>query len=154
MRQVCHRYLHPEELLPLAEQAVEEAQKKNALETEMTAVQAKIESMSSNLDKMYMDRLSGLLSEEDFQRVYLKVKRDRSVLEQRLKTLREQADAPHTTEEKAKALVTRFLETAPASRELLVSLIDRVELTQDKEIILKFRFHELDIMTEIDLKKQ
>lgn len=154
VRQVCHRYLHPEELLPLAEQAVEEAQKKNALETEMTAVQAKIESMSSNLDKMYMDRLSGLLSEEDFQRVYLKVKRDRSVLEQRLKTLREQADAPHTTEEKAKALVTRFLETAPASRELLVSLIDRVELTQDKEIILKFRFHELDIMTGIDLKKQ
>ena len=30
------------------------------------------------------------------------------------------------------------------SRELLVSLIERVELTEDKEVIIKFRFAQLD----------
>lgn len=34
----------------------------------------------------------------------------------------------------------RFLDTATANRELLVSLIERVELTQEKNIIIKFRF--------------
>ena len=36
----------------------------------------------------------------------------------------------------------QFLESALTSRELLVSLIERVELTEEKEIIIKFRFRE------------
>ena len=36
-----------------------------------------------------------------------------------------------------------FINSAYASREVLVSLIERVELTEDKNIIIKFRFKEL-----------
>ena len=43
----------------------------------------------------------------------------------------------------SKELVQRFLDTACANRELLVSLIERVELTEDREIIIRFRFAEL-----------
>ena len=100
-----------------------------------------------HLDQMYMDRLNGLLSEEDFQRIYQKVKMDRTVLENRLKSLQEQAKQPVNTEEKAKALVKQFLDSALTSRELLVSLIERVELTEEKEIIIKFRFHELEAIS-------
>ena len=39
------------------------------------------------------------------------------------------------TEEKARALVKQFLDSALTSRELLVSLIERVELTEEKEFI-------------------
>ena len=42
----------------------------------------------------------------------------------------------------------RFIETAGESRELLVSLIERVELTEDKEVIIKFRFAQLDETAE------
>ena len=42
----------------------------------------------------------------------------------------------------------RFIETAGESRELLVSLIERVELTEDKEVIIKFRFAHLDETAE------
>ena len=72
---------------------------------------------------------------------------DRGVLEERLKSLREQKKQPINTEEKARALVQRFLDSAFTSRELLVSLIERVELTKDKEIIIKFRFHELEALS-------
>ena len=41
----------------------------------------------------------------------------------------------------------KFIETAGESRELLVSLIERVELTEEKEIIIKFRFHELETIS-------
>ena len=46
-----------------------------------------------------------------------------------------------------KALVKQFLDSALTSRELLVSLIERVELTEEKEIIIKFRFHELEAIS-------
>ena len=58
------------------------------------------------------------------------------------------------TEEKARALVKQFLDSALTSRELLVSLIERVELTEEKEIIINSasmnwrRFHRLRQFTE------
>lgn len=95
---------------------------------------------------MYRDRLSGLLLEEDFQRMYQRLKAERLALEEQVKALEEQVK-PGNREEKAKALVKQFLDSALTSRELLMSLIERVELTQNKEIIIKFRFHELEAIS-------
>ena len=147
VRDVCQTYLNPDALCPIAAEAVENASKAASCEAEIQALQSKITALTTNLDQMYMDRLNGLLSEEDFQRIYQKVKMDRTVLEERLKNLQEQAKQPVSAEEKAKALVKQFLDSALSSRELLVSLIERVELTEEKEIIIKFRFHELEAIS-------
>ena len=147
VREVCQAYIAPDRLLSIAEEAVEGARKAASCEAEMQAMRAKITSLTTNLDQMYMDRLNGLLSEEDFPRIYQKVKMDRTVLEDRLKSLQEQAKQPVNTAEKAKALVKQFLDSAFTSRELLVSLIERVELTEEKEIIIKFRFRELEAVS-------
>ena len=148
VREVCRAYLKPDRLRPIAKEAVEAASKAASCEAEMQALQSKITALTTNLDQMYMDRLNGLLSEEDFQRIYQKVKMDRTVLEDRLKSMQEQVKQPVNTEEKAKALVKQFLDSALTSRELLVSLIERVELTEDKEVIIKFRFAQLDETAE------
>ena len=87
-------------------------------------------------------QLSGLLDEADFQRVYQKVKGDRAALEQRLSQIDRPDFSPERQNDLAKELVERFLATAPTNREVLVSLIERVELTEKKEIIIKFRFPE------------
>lgn len=104
VREICQAYLNPDRLRPIAEEAVETASKESSCEAEMQAMQSKITALSTNLDQMYMDWLNGLLSEEYFQRIYQKVKMDRRVLEDRLKSLQEQAKQPVNTEEKAKAL--------------------------------------------------
>lgn len=147
VREVCQAYLNPDRLRPIAKEAVENASKAASCEAEMQALQSKITALTTNLDQMYMDRLNGLLSEEDFQRIYQKVKMDRTVLEDRLKSLQEQAKQPVNTEEKAAALVKQFLDSGLSSRELLVSLIERVELTEEKDIIIKFRFRELETVS-------
>ena len=142
VREVCEACLNPRELLPMAQEAVEQAQKENAPENEMQAIQNKIDSLTANLDKMYMDRLSGLLAETDFERIYQRVKMERAVLEDKLKALEAQKECPVSTEDRARALVQKFMDSAFTSRELLVSLIQRVELTEEKQIIIKFRFRE------------
>lgn len=147
VREVCQAYLHPDQLRPIAEEAVENAGKEASCKAEMQALQSKITALTANLDQMYMDRLSGLLSEEDFQRIYQKARTDRTVLDDRLKNLQEQTKQPASTEEKARVLVKQFLDAALASRELLVSLIERVELTEDKQIIIRFRFRELEAIS-------
>lgn len=72
---------------------------------------------------------------------------ERNSLEEKLKDLEAQKESPVSTEDRARELVQRFITSAYASRELLVSLIERVELTEDKQIIVKFRFRELEAIS-------
>ena len=144
VREVCQAYLNPDKLLPLAQEAVENAGKQSSLESELQALQSKIDSLTANLDRMYTDRLSGLLPEADFQRIFGRIKLEREQLEEKRQELELRQKSPVRSEDRARELVQRFIETAGESRELLVSLIERVELTEDKEIIIKFRFAQLD----------
>ena len=144
VREVCEAYLNPAELLPVAETAISEADKAASTEAEIQCLRNRIDTLTVNLDKMYMDKLSGILSETDFQRIYLKVKDDRAQLEEQLKTLEREKENPIPKEDRAKELVQRFLESVPTNRELLFSLIERVELSEDKQIYIKFRFRQLN----------
>ena len=148
VREVCQVYLNPDDLLPAAQEAVENARKQSSLETELQALQSKIDSLTANLDRMYTDRLSGLLPEADFQRIFSRIKLEREQLEVKRQELELRQKSPVRSEDRARELVQRFIETAGESRELLVSLIERVELTEDKEIIIKFRFAQLDETAE------
>lgn len=147
VREVCEAYLDPNKLQPIAADAVEKARKAENHEAEIQSIQNKIDSLTANLDKMYMDRLTGLLAEADFERIYQRVKMDRTSLEEKLKELESQKESPVSTEDRARELVRQFLDSAYTSRELLVSLIERVELTENKQIIIKFRFRELEAIS-------
>ena len=148
VREVCQAYLNPDELLPVAQEAMENAGKRSSLESELQALQSKIDSLTANLDRIYTDRLSGLLPEADFQRIFGRIKLEREQLEGKRQELESQKKSPVPREDRARELVQRFIETAGESRELLVSLIERVELTENKEIIIKFRFAQLDETAE------
>ena len=148
VREVCQAYLNPDELLPVAQEAVENAGKQSRLESELQALQSKIDSLTANLDRMYTDWLSGLLPEADFQRIFSRIKLEREQLEEKRQELELRQKSPVRSEDRARELVQQFIETAGKSRELLVSLIERVEFTEDKEIIIKFRFAQLDETAE------
>lgn len=147
VQEVCEAHLNPTELLPVAEKAVEEARRAESHEAEMQALRNKIDSLTANLDRMYLDKLSGLLAEADFERIYQRVKQERSSLEEKLKDLERQKASLIPKKDRARELVQRFIDSAFTSRELLVSLIERVELTEDKQIIIKFRFRELEAIS-------
>ena len=147
VRESCQDYLNPDELLPMAREAVENVRKQSGLEIELQTLQPKIDSLTANLDRMYTDRLSGLLPEADFQRIFGRIKLEREQLEEKRRELERRQESPVHRADRARELVQRFIETAGKNRELLVSLIERVELTEEKEIIIKFRFHELEAIS-------
>ena len=144
VRDICRDYLRADQLLPLAQREVSKALAETDSEREINSLKTRINSLTAYLDKVYMDKLSGVLDEADFQRIYTKVKSDRTILDERLRRLDRPDYSPAEQVDLAKKLVERFLETASDNRELLVSLIERVELTEDKQIIIKFRFHQLE----------
>lgn len=143
VQEVCAQYLQAEQLLPIAEQELAKRKEEAGKAAELASLKAKLEALTAHLDRMYLDKLSGLLAEQDFDRIYRHVREERAALEQRLREMEKPDFSPARQAELAKALVHRFLDTATANRELLVSLIERVELTEEKNIIIKFRFRQL-----------
>ena len=141
-REVCEAYLNPERLRPIAAAAVAASGRMDGREEELSALHARIDSMTAHLDRMYMDRLNGLLADVDFERLYRRIKAERTALEEKLRELEAQKKNPVPIEDRARELVQQFLHCAFTSRELLVSLIERIELTESKEIIIRFRFRE------------
>ena len=141
-REGCEAYLNPERLRPIAAAAVAASGRVDGREEELSALHARIDSMTAHLDRMYMDRLNGLLADVDFERLYRRIKAERTALEEKLRELEAQKKNPVPIEDRARELVQQFLHCAFTSRELLVSLIERIELTESKEIIIRFRFRE------------
>ena len=142
VQEMCRQFLNPDKLLLVAEEAIKHTQEESVTEREAQSVQTRIDSLTAHLDQMYTDRLSGLLPEEDFQRIFGRIKTERDRLEKKRQELQLRKKGPIHNEDRARELVRQFIATAGESREVLVSLIERVELTEKKEIIIKFRFPE------------
>jgi hypothetical protein len=69
-------------------------------------------------------------------------------MEEKIGALKRQAQSAVPAETRTREIVQRFLDSAFTSRELLVSLIERIEYTADRQIIIKFRFRELETLAE------
>ena len=144
VRNICMSYLDPEQLQPAAQAAVERRQQHHRAAEELQQVQQKIDTLTSRLDKIYLDCLNELITEDDFRRFYGMMNNQRADLTARAELLKQQMESPVDTELQAKKLVEQFIESACTSREVLISLIERIELTQDKQMIIRFRFRELE----------
>jgi CRISPR/Cas system-associated endoribonuclease Cas2 len=142
--QICNRYMNVLELKKVATKAIAQESLRNNSAAEIARLTGNIETLTANLDKMYMDKLKGVLDENDFLRVYTRAKEERTILLEKLTRLQTQQHTPRDQQKQVEELVERFMQTKEYNKELLVSLIEKVELTEDKEIYIHFRFHQLD----------
>lgn len=146
--EVCQKYLCFDRFLPIAKEIMKKTAAKDCTETEIQALKRKVAGLTADLDQIYIDRLKGILLEQDFQRLYAKVKMERDGLENQIKKLCETTKQEVYADEKAEAFVVQFLDSILMRRELLVSLIERIELTENKELIIKFRFCKPDMTSK------
>jgi len=145
--EACRGYLNEEELVKLGLKSYDEFAKNNADDNSMENIRSKISVLNANMDKIYSDKLSGVLSAEDFTRIYSRMKEERSALEQKLSYLKQsEKKSPKQKNEQVKELVNRFLDTENFNRELTLSLVERVELTEDKEVIIHFKCSEINAL--------
>jgi DNA invertase Pin-like site-specific DNA recombinase len=138
---VCRRYLDPVTSERLAQEEIAASSSQAERERELSQLQGKSAKLTAQLDRIYDDKLAGMLDDSDFQRIYAKIKQERGQLEGRIQQLQRPAPAKNA-ERQAQELVARFLATAEGNRELLVSLVERIELTETKDIKIFFRFQQ------------
>ena len=147
IRKVCKRYITCLDLDDLTTKAKQQFQaEKRKQGKDLSALRTKLESIQRNIDNSYDDKLSGIIDNDLFQRKYKNLKNEQDLTLKKIRELENsKKDDLIIDKQKVEELVDRFLNAKEYSRELIVSLIEKVELTENKEILIHFKFREFDL---------
>ena len=111
--------------------------------------------INNNLDKMYMDKLRGVLQEEDYVRVSQKLERtklneQKKELEQKLIGTEEKINTKNKTKEEKELdkLIEEFLKLEKIDKIYLYRLINKIEIDKDKNVYIYFNFSKLNSINE------
>lgn len=151
VRNICKQYLDFLDFNELANEAQKMyLNEKKRQEKDITILEHQLATVITKIDKTYDDKLSGLIDEDIFKRAYAKLKEEKKILEQKIASLkRSELNNNIFDSMTIKKLAEQFLNAKECSRELLINLIDRVELTNNKEVIIFFKFQELGVLNNL-----
>ena len=107
-------------------------------------LEKKLKDIDKIIDKLYEDKCKGLFQDEDFTRLYSKQTEMRKDINDRIKCLQKQIENEDSSVDINK-LVKDFVELKEITRTMLVSLVDRIEVSEDKEITIYYKFNILNI---------
>ena len=147
VKSVCDKFINDVDFNKLLEQINKDMQEEKIKQgKDLITLKAKLHELTAKIDSAYDDKLSGIISDDMFVRVYEKYTNEIESIQNRISDIKEKEKEEKPIDiEQVKSLAEKFLNANEYSRELLVSLIDRIELTESKEIIINFRFKEFDI---------
>lgn len=134
---ICIDAFSPAELMSTASQAIQD-HSSAAPSPDRSAMHTRHNQIAAQIDKLYLDRLNGVLEQADFERIYQKLCQQRDAL----KHQEEHMETAVDNEKLAKEVVERFFADPGTNRDLLTHLIEKIELTEGKEVIIFFRFSE------------
>ena len=108
-------------------------------------LKTEIKLINDNIDKMYVDKLNGKISEEMYERLFNKLKGEIKQKEEEYIGLKnEQENNSYDDIENIKKLVNDFLKLEKPTPEIMKVLINRIEIHQDKQVDIIFNFKKLN----------
>ena len=108
-------------------------------------LESEMKLINDNIDKMYVDKLNGKISEEMYERLFNKLKGEIKQKEEEYIGLKnEQENNSDNDIENVKKLVNDFFKLEKPTPETMKVLINRIEVHQDKQVDIIFNFKKLN----------
>ena len=100
------------------------------------------------IDSLYMDKVSGLVDEDMYKRIYDKTKTEIKKLEIELEELMRKKDNNKSVQNtssfnRCKKSVLDYMSLKNPTKNQIMRLIDRIEIDKDKKIYVHLKFPEL-----------
>ena len=152
IRNRCKEFLNEEKNSKLADKSKEKIMKdKFNVKNEILILEKKVKDINKRIDKLYEDKYKGLFEDEDFTRIYTKQIETRKDATERISQLKELEQKEDSSVD-IKKLVNDFVNMNEITRTMLVSLVDKIEISESKEITIYYKFNFLNMENENRLK--
>ena len=124
---------------------IEKSISKYDYEKMLKKIETEIKLINDNIDKMYVDKLNGKISEEMYERLFNKLKGDIKQKEEEYIGLKnEQENNLNDDIKNIEKLVNDFLKLEKPTPEIMKVLINRIEIHQDRKVDIIFNFKNLN----------
>ena len=144
IRTRCKKFLSEEKYKKIAITSKDKIiQDKFNIKNELLILERKIKDINKKIDKLYEDKYNGLFENEDFSRLYSKQIENRKQIEERIKQL-EKSEEKEDLSVDIKKLVEDFVNMKEITRTMLISLVNKIEISENKEITIYYRFNILN----------
>ena len=144
----CKDFLNEEKYTKLANTSKDKIIKDRFnVKNEILILEKKIKDINKRIDKLYEDKYNGLFEDEDFSRLYTKQIDSRKQSEERIKQLKELEEKEDSSVDIDK-LVKDFVNMKEITRTMLVSLVDKIEISENKETTIYYKFNILNMGKE------
>lgn len=144
IRNRLSEYIEEEKYFQLAQNVKDKTTyKKNMILMQINSLKSKLESLNKKIDKLYEDRLNEVINVSDFERMYKQTLDKKAEIEKSIKDFYAQMEET-SNEVDLKKLVEKFINMEEVTREMLVSLVDRITISEEKEIKIYYKFNILD----------
>lgn len=118
----------------------ESIQSKNNYINEIEQVDKEIININKNFDNLYIDKINGILQEEDYIRIAKKLDLNRKNLYKQKDILKQKIMNRKTKKEINKNIVKKFLDLEEIDSMYLYRLIDRIEIDKKKGVYIFWDF--------------
>lgn len=113
------------------------------IKNEIASLEKKIKNINMKIDQLFEDKYNELFEKEDFRRLYSKQLELRKCTEKRIEQLRELEDKENHLQDIYKLLYD-FANSKEITRTMLVSLIEKIEISEEKEFTIYYKFNILN----------
>ena len=158
IKEVCKRYINEnlrDELIDMAKKQKQLELKQISNEKRLETISQKISDIGLYIKNLYMDKVKGVVSENDYISLVADFTKDRDNLikekEELIKIINNQKPQIDETA-KIEKLAKEFLSLEKPTKQLLNELIEKITISENKEINIYFKFNELNEMKEIKKK--
>lgn len=117
-------------------------------------IESKAQNINSNIDKMYMDKLNGIITADDYMRFYSRFAEEKKELaekkyelQQKIRSIKEKEDENIDCIQ-IKKIVSEFLKMKQVDKVLIYRLINYIEIDTNKNIYIHFNFNHLNIISD------
>ena len=158
IKEVCSRYINEnlrDELIDMAKKQKQLELKQISNEKRLETISKKISGIGLYIKNLYMDKVKGVVSENDYISLVADFTKDRDNLikekEELIKIINNQKPQIDETA-KIEKLAKEFLSLERPTKQLLNELIEKITISENKEINFYFKFNELNEMKELKKK--
>lgn len=158
IKEVCSRYINEnlqDELISMAKKQRQLELKQISNEKRLETLEQKIADIGLYIKNLYMDKVKGVVSENDYISLVSDFTKDRDNLikeKEELITIINNQKPQIDETAKIEKLTKEFISLEKPTKQLLNELIEKITISENKEINIYFKFNELNEMKELKKK--
>ena len=147
IQRIGQTYLDKKKMKQIIDTKYNEQEKLQEFRKQKSLLVKSIEILDFQIEKLYEDKLNGLINNDDFSRMYDKKVKEREENQNKLKELNEIKFEKHTID--YEKVINEFLEKDNITAYMLNSLIEKIEIGENKQVTIYYKFSDLNKLSKV-----